>query len=218
METEVLVAVVGVGGALGGAIIGGAAAMYAASVTGKRTAEAARMAYAGPLDVARRTAQQQAYTLLLNAANRYEEATEAQLEAAEELIEALCDQSQGIPPEFSNARLQAHRETVREVHSPGLVLAAVRMVGLEGPAPVHRAAQDVQKAADNLAKLLRSVEEVNQEETGEFDPVHRPRMVRARHERLRETIEAFGVIARQHGGHGEGDEPIRQPTVARPSH
>ncbi|WP_307514326.1 hypothetical protein [Streptomyces sp. W4I9-2] len=206
MNAELMVALVGVGGAFGGAIIGGVAAMASASITGKRTMEAATKAHQGSLDVARRTAQQQAYTMLLNAANRYEQATEDQIESATALIEALCDRSQGIPPEFSEAQLQAHRNAVSEVRSPGTVLAAVRLVGLEGPSVVHDAAKSVRDSASNLAKLLESVEEVNQFDDGEFDPIHRPAWVRHRHDKLRSTIEDFGVIARLHGGYaGSGD-------------
>ncbi|MFI0008554.1 hypothetical protein [Streptomyces globisporus] len=206
MGAELTIALVGVGGAFGGAIIGGVAAMASASITGRRTMEAATRTYRGALDVARRTAQQQAYTLLLNAANSYEEATEGQIESAAQLIEALCDRSQGIPPEFSEAQLQAHRNVVSEVRSPGEVLAAVRLVGLEGPSIVHEAAKSVRDAASNLAKLLESVEEVNQFDNGEFDPIHRPQRVRRRHDALRSTIEDFGVIARLHGGYaGSGD-------------
>ncbi|ALU95236.1 hypothetical protein WQO_19075 [Streptomyces globisporus C-1027] len=206
MSAELTVALVGVGGAFGGAIIGGVAAMASASITGKRTMEAATKTYQGALDVARRTAQQQAYTLLLNAANRYEEATEGQIDAAAELIEALCDRSQGIPSELSEARLQAHRNVVSEVRSLGEVLAAVRVVGLEGPSIVHEAAKSVRDSASNLARLLESVEEVNQFDNGEFNPIHRPQWARRRHDALRSSIEDFGVIARLNGGYaGSGD-------------
>ncbi|MFH8757934.1 hypothetical protein [Streptomyces atroolivaceus] len=49
-DTELTVALVGVGGA----VIGGAAAIYSASSQGKRTAEGAAKTYEGVLDAARR--------------------------------------------------------------------------------------------------------------------------------------------------------------------
>ncbi len=202
MDTELTVALVGVGGALGGAIIGGAAAMYSASIQGKRTAEAAAKTYEGVLDAARRAAQQEAYTLLLSAANSYEEATETHLERAEALLQHLQDRSEGIPSVLDGERrARAQWTAIHGMTGPGQVMAAARRVGLEGPSIVRDAAKDVQCAAATLARVFRDLGET------EGDSPLGPPLTsldgpRRAHSELISTIERFSEIASANGGHG----------------
>ncbi|MBM9624831.1 hypothetical protein ACFQ60_46800 [Streptomyces zhihengii] len=158
MDTEVLVAIVGGGAALLGAAVGGAGAVVAAHITGKRAESAARHAYLGPLDVARRTAQREAYVGLLTAAHALADAGGEVLESARRLAENANEEIIGQPTTYPLARIAADRERVRAVQPADEVIAAARHVELEGPESVAKAARQLSEAALDFEEAIELVE------------------------------------------------------------
>ncbi|WP_406448124.1 hypothetical protein OG782_04715 [Streptomyces sp. NBC_00876] len=198
MDSEMMVAVVGGGGALLGAVIGGAAAVVSASIQGKRTAEAARSAYQGSLNATRRTAQQQAYTNLLSVLNEYEAATGGILAMACELIEELTGSLSGDPQVLDNETKERYRGQIREARDPVKAIAAVRYVGLEGPAGVHRAAKEVQAAVIALARVLGGLEETIDHGEGHWTAAMHGYEPVLTHARLRSAIDTYADTASTH--------------------
>ncbi|WP_330435877.1 hypothetical protein OIC43_37225 [Streptomyces sp. NBC_00825] len=205
MDSELMIAVVGGGGALLGAAVGGAAAVVSASIQGKRTAEAGRSAYQGALDVARRTAQQQAYSKLLSAANAYEAETGGVLNIACELIQELSVSLSGDLPSLSEEIRQQYRSRIEEARNPLELRAAVRYVGLEGPEIVYRAAKQVHAVVLDLSRVLGSVEETIDHGEGHWTPVVQASTLLQTHRSLRGAIDGFADTASAHlNGAGDG--------------
>lgn len=194
MSSELTVALIGAGSAIAGALVGGAAAVVAAS-------RAARSAYLGPLHVAQRTAQQQAYAKLVNAANDFETGTRAVSGVARVLMEDASDRSEGIPSRLNDPGRQRRRDEIRAVLDDGQVRAAVRLVGLEGPTVVAVQAIILEEAVRQLANVLRKLEEVTDEE-GRPRPTVTLNQLRGAYDRLAEAISRFAYTARENGGHG----------------
>ncbi|MFE6022360.1 hypothetical protein ACFQ6O_38425 [Streptomyces sp. NPDC056441] len=205
MDSEMMVALVGGGGALLGAAVGGAAAVVSASIQGKRTAEAARRTYEGALDVARRTVQEQAYSRLVSAANAYEAATDAVLGIARELIEELGITLSGDEPSLSIEIRQQYRNQISEARDPKEVRAAVRYVGLAGPEDLHRAAKEVQDAGIELARVLGNLEEQIDHGQGHWTPAMQGSAPFQAHRSLRAAIDRFTNAASAHLNRAVGD-------------
>ncbi|MEU0627759.1 hypothetical protein [Streptomyces sp. NPDC005989] len=204
MDSEMMVALVGGGGALLGAAVGGAAAVVSASIQGKRTAEAGRSAYQGALDVTRRTAQQQAYAKLLSEANAYEAATGAVLGIAGDLIEELHATLSGDLPSLSNEVQQRYRSRIREARNPLPLRAAVRHVGLEGPESVYRAAKQVHSVVVVLQRVLRNVEAIVDHGEGHSTPEMQASVPLQAHINLRTAIDRFADTASAHLNGADG--------------
>lgn len=202
MDSEMMVAVVGGGAALLGAAVGGTAAVVSASIQGKRTAEAARSAYQGALDVARRTAQQQAYTRLLSEANAYATATYEVLLDAFELIDDRGAALSGDEPSLSPETREQFQTRIDEANNPAQLNDAVRYVGLEGPEIVYRAAKEVQTAATDLWRILRNLEETIDHGEGHLTMALHRTVPHLSHGSLQRLIDEFADTASAHLNNG----------------
>lgn len=199
-----MIALVGGGGALLGAAVGGAAAVAAAKVQARHGQETARLAYQGPLDAARRTAQREAYATLLTAAHEFRLASAPALEPAQRLITVTDYESRGEPPEPEEEVLEQHRARLRavlaQVPGPEAVRAAEQHVRLEGPVPVAHAANALFGAVDRLSEVFVHAETKYEDED---DEGHLRRHgleanAAARYRSLGECIDAFSGAASAH--------------------
>ncbi|MEV7493031.1 hypothetical protein AB0O08_19975 [Streptomyces anulatus] len=194
MENELLIALIGAGSALTGALIGGAAAVVGAS-------KAARGAYLGSLDVTRRTAQREVYAELLRAAHAYEAGTGAVLESAGFLLEDLFNELEGLPPRHSGSERSDFRRAISSAAEPQPVAAAARQVELEGPSRVAAAARAVQAAAGQLAATLNGIEDGFEDPGASVHPSTPTDRPREHFEALKSAISTFADIARKHLNH-----------------
>lgn len=124
MDVEVTVGLVGTGGALLGAIIGGAAARAAP-----------KQGYKGALEAAARSAQHEAHKAFLDAAESYYAPAEKAVRPARQLIEAHIEWLGGAPSDLSNEDRARLRLLVAAVGPPDQIRAAVRTVWQAGPPP-----------------------------------------------------------------------------------
>ncbi|MFJ1959070.1 hypothetical protein ACIOGT_39380 [Streptomyces microflavus] len=200
--SELMIALVGGGGALLGAAVGGAAAVAAAKVQARHGQETARLAYQGPLDAARRTAQREAYATLLTAAQEFRLASAAALGPARRLMTVTDYESRGEPPEEAipeqyRGRLRA---VLAQVPGPEAVRAAEQHVWLEGPVPVAKAANALAAAVTELNDVFVHAETKYEDEDDEgrlyrhgleANPV-------ALHSKLVGCIDMFSKVASAH--------------------
>ncbi|WP_331763434.1 hypothetical protein [Streptomyces anulatus] len=159
--SELMIALVGGGGALLGAAVGGTAAVVAAKVQARLGQQAALLAYRGPLEAARRTAQREAYAQLLTAAHEFSQASVPALEPALTLLTVTDYESRGEPPEetVSERGRVRHRAVLAKVPGPGAVRIAEQHVRLEGgPHPVAEAARAVAAAVAELSDVFVNAE------------------------------------------------------------
>ncbi|MEU6838021.1 hypothetical protein ABZ941_22540 [Streptomyces rubiginosohelvolus] len=190
MENELAIALIGAGSALTGAVIGGTAAVVAASKT-------ARSAYLGSLDSLRRTAQREVYAELLKAAHAFEAGTGAVLESAGILLDGLLSEQEGLPRRHSSSERSACRRAISSAADPEPVAAAARQVELEGPSRVAAAARNVRAAAQQLSTTLNSIEDADEG----LRPATSADLPRAHFELLNSAISTFAETARKHLNH-----------------
>ncbi|MFJ9319471.1 hypothetical protein [Streptomyces globisporus] len=190
MENELAIALIGAGSALTGAVIGGTAAVVAASKT-------ARSAYLGSLDSIRRTAQREVYAELLRAAHTYEAETGAVLESAGFLLDGLLSEQEGLPRRPSSSERSAFRRAISSAVNPEPVAAAARQVELEGPSRVAAAARNVRAAAQQLSTMLNSIEDADEG----IRPATYADLPREHLELLKLATSTFTETARKHLNH-----------------
>ncbi|MFI5481662.1 hypothetical protein ACIBAB_21350 [Streptomyces rubiginosohelvolus] len=190
MENELATALIGAGSALTGALIGGTAAVVAASKT-------ARSAYLGSLDSLRRTAQREVYAELLRAAHTYEAGTGAVLESAGILLDGLLSEQEALPRQHSSSERSALRRAISSATNPEPVAAAARQVELEGPSRVAAAARNVRAAAQQLSTTLNSIEDADEG----LRPATSADLHREHFELLKSAISTFAETARKHLNH-----------------
>ncbi|MFF8983797.1 hypothetical protein ACF08E_10435 [Streptomyces globisporus] len=198
MENELAIALIGAGSALTGAVIGGTAAVVAASKT-------ARSAYLGSLDSIRRTAQREVYAELLKASHSYEAATGAVLESAGFQLDGPFSEQEALPRQHSSSERSAFRRAISSAADLEPVAAAARQVELEGPSRVAAAARNVRAAAQLLSTTLNSIEDGFEDRFADADGGLRPAMSadlpREHFELLKSAISTFAETARKHLNH-----------------
>ncbi|MFJ9917808.1 hypothetical protein ACIRSF_00800 [Streptomyces rubiginosohelvolus] len=190
MENELAIALIGAGSALTGAVIGGTAAVVAASKT-------ARSAYLGSLESLRRTAQREVYAELLKAAHTYEARTGAVLESVGILLDGLLSEQEGLPRRHSSSERSACRRAISSAADPEPVAAAARQVELEGPSRVAAAARNVRAAAQQLSTTLNCIEDADEG----LRPATSADLPREHFELLKSAISTFAETARKHLNH-----------------
>ncbi|MFD9877361.1 hypothetical protein [[Kitasatospora] papulosa] len=195
MSTEVTVALIGAGSAIAGALAGGLGAVWAAT-------RAARSTYLGPLHVAQKTAQQQAYTQLLSAANDFEAAMNSVSGAAAILAEDASNRSEGIPSRLSEDDRRARRRRIKKARDIAGVRAAARLVTLAGPVVVAREAVEVEEAGRRLSYAFRDVEVHLDDADGQPRPVMTAEELRRVYDDYASALAKFAICARTNGGHG----------------
>lgn len=200
MSYEITAALIGGGSAVAGALAGGAAAVWAAT-------RAARSTYLGPLHVAQKTAQQQAYAKLLTAANDFEAAMNAVSGAALALAEDNANRSEGIPSGLDEEGRRRRRRLIREARDIAQVRAATRLVTLAGPHVVALEAVLVEEAARRLSYAFRDAEARVEEGEGQYRPAMTAHELRSAYEDHASVLMQFALTAREHGGHGGDASP-----------
>lgn len=194
MNTEMAIALVGVGGALGGAIIGGAAAVVSAGIQGKRTAAAATKAYESALEVSLRAAQREAYVHLVRAANDYEGATEELLDPAMWLIHCVNCEQVPEPYPVTEEKRSSYRTQVAQRPTTTAISGAARSVALYGPSTVKELAKGVLLAARDLDTVFEKLEETVQDQaTGHWHAELRENQPHQTHDALHNAIADFVV-------------------------
>ncbi|MFF8505870.1 hypothetical protein ACF07L_35245 [Streptomyces anulatus] len=194
--SELTIALVGAGGALLGAAVGGAAAVVAAKMQATHAERSAQLAYLGPIDAARRSAQREAYARLLTAAHAFSGAATPALEAAQTLMEATDARAMREPPEVSNPALERARDAVALVRGPEDVVAAGQHVGLEGPLHLINAAKAVVHAVQELSNVFENAERIYEDADGRTHGLNRN--AAGLHETLTACIDFFSDIASSH--------------------
>ncbi|MEU6628451.1 hypothetical protein ABZ905_09165 [Streptomyces parvus] len=164
--SDLMIAVVGGGGALLGAAVGGAAAVKAATVQARHGQETARLAYEGPIDAARRTAQRAAYARLLTSAHEFHAAATPALGAARLLIKATDARARNEPHNITEQALDRAQAAVAQTIGAAEVVAAAQHVRLEGPPHIAVAANAVDEKAQELAYVFAHAEQIYEDMTG----------------------------------------------------
>ncbi|SDE38525.1 hypothetical protein F610DRAFT_06964 [Streptomyces sp. LaPpAH-199] len=217
-----MIALVGGGGALLGAAVGGTAAVVAAKVQAQHGQEVAHLAYQGPIEAARRTAQQASYRALLTAADQFSRAADLAVEPARALLSLTDSEARNEEPEEAvpeKARVKM-RTVLAEVSGPDAVRSAARHVYLEGPIDVSNAASAVVAAVKELSDVFVHAETKYESEDEDGRPYFHglgknPRML---HIKLVSTINDF---SREAGAHlnavkAQPAKPARRRSRAAP--
>lgn len=195
MDSEITAAIIGSGAGLVGALAGFTGALVAAG-------RAAKSAYAGPLDQARRIAQREACARLLDAANEYARKTAPLVRPASLFDMDARDLAEGDdgPPDVPHLLHRDDpqtpdelRERLRQV-SPDAIRGAARHVALDCPRLLSAAAAGVHEKAVALHEVLEDAGPV----PNEWDGLPRPDRAPRAEAELAQVIDRFVSLANAH--------------------